>query len=50
MCRTKGEPTILVHTMHESLLKPDIPRKITKQAVLRTIKKSVAEFSHSLTS
>jgi hypothetical protein len=39
---------IFENIAHESLLNLDILREISKQAVLRTIKKSVAEFSHSL--
>jgi hypothetical protein len=38
-----------MNTSHESRLKRNISRKITKQAFLRAIEKSVAEFSHSFT-
>jgi hypothetical protein len=34
--------------VHESRLKLDIPREISKQVVVRTIKKFSAEFAHSL--
>ena len=40
---------IFQNIAHESRLKLDIPREISKQAVLRTIKKFRTEFSHSLT-